>query len=193
MKQRINTLEHMLKNHYEKNKSPSHGWDHIQRVLGYALKLSKSEKPDMNILIPSVLLHDIDRGRKAHFDSSLPMRFLKKAGYSDEESKRIMECIEAHSTFSDKKPGTIEEKILFDADKLDSFGALGIARFFMFAGENSWDLKTALKNASKRISNLEGRGFYTEDAEKIGSAMAEYSVDFFKKFKEILRQHREFS
>jgi HD superfamily phosphodiesterase len=179
MNSQIRSLEKLLKEHYHKYKSPSHGWDHIQRTLDYALRISENEKPDLNILIPAILLHDIDRSEKEHFSSKLPEEFLKRAGFSKREREKIIRCIETHSTFSQKSPKTIEEKILFDADKLDSFGAVGIARFFIFAGENKWGLETALNDAFERIKNLERRGFYTKEAEKIGTEKVRNSLDFF--------------
>ncbi|MFC1837911.1 HD domain-containing protein, partial [Thermodesulfobacteriota bacterium] len=44
-------------------------------------------------------------------------------------------CVEAHRYRGDKIPRTLEAKILYDADKLDSIGAVGIGRAFLFAGE----------------------------------------------------------
>ena len=38
-------------------------------------------------------------------------------------------------TYRSKIPNSKEAKILFDADKLDSIGAIGIGRAFLFAGE----------------------------------------------------------
>jgi uncharacterized protein len=40
-----------------------------------------------------------------------------------------------HRYRNSHEPKTIEAKVLFDADKLDAIGAVGIARDFLFAGE----------------------------------------------------------
>ncbi len=47
----------------------------------------------------------------------------------------ILHCILHHRYRDGRIPQTLEAKILFDADKLDSIGAVGIARAFLFAGE----------------------------------------------------------
>ena len=46
-------------------------------------------------------------------------------------------CIASHRFRGTVAPETIEAKILFDADKLDVLGAVGIARCYIFAGEHS--------------------------------------------------------
>jgi uncharacterized protein len=46
----------------------------------------------------------------------------------------VAHAIEAHRFRSGPAPRTLEAQVLFDADKLDSIGAIGIARAFAFGG-----------------------------------------------------------
>jgi len=46
----------------------------------------------------------------------------------------ISHAIAAHRFRDDLQPQTLEAKILFDADKLDSIGAIGIARAYVVGG-----------------------------------------------------------
>jgi uncharacterized protein len=48
---------------------------------------------------------------------------------------QVVHCIETHRFRTKKQPESREAKVLFDADKLDSIGAVGIGRAFLFAGE----------------------------------------------------------
>ncbi|MDD3154105.1 MAG: hypothetical protein PHS41_04500, partial [Victivallaceae bacterium] len=49
-------------------------------------------------------------------------------------AERVRDCIATHRYRRGQMPDSLEGKILFDADKLDSLGAAGIGRAFLFAG-----------------------------------------------------------
>ncbi|MBP7792466.1 MAG: HD domain-containing protein [Candidatus Goldbacteria bacterium] len=129
---------------YLSSSKNSHNWDHTERVLKLALHIAKKEKADVFIVKMATLLHDI--GRLAEDDSNgeinhaiygaeLAEKILKKHKIEKNEIKKIVHCIKAHRFRGKTKPETKEAKCLFDADKLDSIGAVGIGRAFLFAGE----------------------------------------------------------
>lgn len=124
---------------------PSHGWDHVQRVLKNAMYIASTEPDtDLFILKTAAILHDISRkeqdraeGTFCHAErGSIKARnFLRNDGLDTEACEKIARCILTHRFRNSHVPETIEEKILYDADKLDSIGAVGIGRAFLFAGE----------------------------------------------------------
>jgi uncharacterized protein len=124
----------------------AHNLDHVFRVYNLCLLLSKFEQDvDLEVLIPSALLHDIARVEEskdktgeidhAILGSEIAVDILKKLEYDEEKIKKIKHCIRTHRFRSGNEPSTIEAKILFDSDKLDVIGASGIARTFMLAGQ----------------------------------------------------------
>jgi len=62
---------------------------------------------------------------------------LQKIGFSEDKIQKVQECIASHRYRGEQEPKSIEAKILFDADKLDSLGAIGIARAFAWVGRNN--------------------------------------------------------
>ncbi len=127
-----------------KNTGNSHDWDHTERVYNLCIYIGKKEKADLEILRFAAILHDIGReeeynlkGKICHAERSaeLTIGILKRYGFDEEKIDKIVHCIETHRFRGDKIPKTKEAKVLFDADKLDSIGAIGIARTFQFAGE----------------------------------------------------------
>ncbi len=46
-----------------------------------------------------------------------------------------MHCVASHRFRKGPVPESLEAKVIFDADKLDSLGAVGIGRAFLLAGE----------------------------------------------------------
>ncbi|MDR3237746.1 MAG: HD domain-containing protein, partial [Spirochaetia bacterium] len=128
-----------------KDVRPSHGFDHVQRVLENAKRIAAAEKDaDIFIVTAAALLHDIARneedmssGKICHAErgAALALDFLLSHGLESGRAGHISRCILTHRFRKNNAPDTIEAKILFDADKLDSIGAIGIGRAFLFAGE----------------------------------------------------------
>jgi len=142
-----------IKEAVEKELSCSaHDMDHVMRVYALALNLAKDEDVDMDIIQAATLLHDIARvkedndptGKTDHAILSAKMAapILIEAGFPEEKIKHIQECIVSHRYRTGNEPKTMEAKILFDADKLDTLGAIGIARGYVWVGRNSAKIYT---------------------------------------------------
>ncbi len=124
------------------NNDPAHDFEHVLRVYANAEKICIKEKVEKKLVLTSALLHDIvsfhktnKRSKTSSTKSAIKAKkILFKLNYSSYEIKIITDAIENHSFSKNKKPITIEGKILQDADRLDALGAIGIARTFAVAG-----------------------------------------------------------
>ena len=130
----------------DKSTCSAHNLDHVFRVYNLCLLIAEYEKNvDLEILIPSALLHDIARVEESRdktgeidhavLGSEMAEDILRNLEYEDVKIEKIKHCIRAHRFRTGNEPNTIEAKILFDSDKLDIIGASGIARTFMLAGQ----------------------------------------------------------
>jgi uncharacterized protein len=121
-----------------------HGPDHSERVLHTAITIGQKMTAHLAILAPAALLHDIGRteesqsqGKICHAQrgAEIAAPLLRDLSYADDDIVAICHCIRAHRFRGATKPESLEARILFDADKLDSIGAIGIGRAFLFAGQ----------------------------------------------------------
>lgn len=97
--------------------------------------------------MPDALLHDIARVKEikdktgeidhAELGSEMAGSILKDLGYKEDIIENIKHCILTHRFRSGNFPKTIEAKKLFDADKLDAIGAIGLSRSYMLAGQHN--------------------------------------------------------
>lgn len=135
----------------------AHDKEHIYRVLYNAMRIAKTEENvDMEILITACLLHDV--GRKEQFaDPKLchaivggdkAYTFLVEHGFDMAFAETVRKCIQTHRFRQSNQPESLEAKILFDADKLDVSGALGIARTLLYQGNMSEPLYVVLQDGS---------------------------------------------
>ena len=57
-------------------------------------------------------------------------------GWPDERIAAVKHCIRSHRFRDDREPpATLEAQVLFDADKLDAIGAIGVARAIGYAAQ----------------------------------------------------------
>lgn len=142
------------------NARGSHDWDHTQRVFNLCMHIGRVEEADLKVLEIAAYLHDVGRtfedvskGGICHAEKGAKMARELLATYpiSDGQKANIIHCIRSHRFRGNHQPETLEAKVLFDADKLDAIGAVGIARTFLFAGE----VGAKLHNPHMRLEDTE--------------------------------------
>lgn len=165
----------------------SHDRDHIERVVKLAVYIAKKEGADVEVVRKSAELHDIARDKPNHAVESakIAREILKKQGYSDEFIERVAHCIEAHSFSSGIEPKTLEAKVLSDADKLDAIGAIGVARAFIFSGENGRSIEETLKHFEEKLLKLKDL-LYTKTAKELAKERHEFLLRFYEQIKKEL-------
>ena len=191
----------------------AHDKDHIYRVLYMALEIAQSESQvNYDVLVTACLLHDI--GRKEQFanptlchaqvGSEKAYQFLIEQGFGAEFAEKVKHCIVTHRFRKNNPPQTVEAKILFDADKLDTVGALGIARSLQFNGAMSeplYSLKadgtvsdgvgdeqsSFFREYKFKLENIYSR-FMTESGARLAKQREQSAIDFYN---ELLRECSE--
>ena len=122
----------------------SHDWDHTLRVCRLCDHIGKSEGADLRVVRIAAFLHDIGRSRQdgtsggichAREGVRLAEPFLQGLPIDGARKRNILHCIASHRYRGEAVPRTLEARVVFDADKLDAIGAVGVARAFLFAGE----------------------------------------------------------
>lgn len=195
----------------------AHDKEHIKRVLYNALRIAKTESDvDYDVLIAACLLHDI--GRKEQFEnpqlchaivgSEKAYSFLVKHGFDNQYAEQVKQCIRAHRYRKSNEPKSLEARILFDADKLDVTGTIGIARTLIYKGIVSEPLYTLLPDGT--VSNGENditpsffqeykykleklySSFFTVEGKRLAKERQKSAVTFFNNmYEEVKSSYQE--
>ena len=199
----------------------AHDLEHIIRVYKMSLLLAERYPDiDIDVLKTAALLHDIARVIEdndntgvidhAVLGAEMSEKILTKLGYDKDKIKKILHCIVAHRFRSDHRPHSREAQILFDADKLDVMGAVGLARSYMIAGKygeriySDVDLDEYVRNNlldgvptgrikdislhapniefENKIKHIPGR-LFTDEAKKIALERVAFMEQFYTQLK----------
>ena len=122
----------------------AHGYEHVHRVYHLALHLAEQEQADGLIVGMAALLHDLGRTARgpmrSHEERSAKLAQKLLTGYElpHDTCHAILHAILAHSYRHGIEPATLEARVLYDADRLDSLGASGVMRWAMSAKHGRW-------------------------------------------------------
>ena len=189
----------------------AHDFDHVLRVMHLGVHIAAAEGADATVVRLAALLHDVPvpdgegylAARGAHHLAAADFAhaLLTARGLEPARVANVVHCIEAHR-FRDQtiQPQTLEARCLYDADKLDSIGAIGIGRAFAFAGAHGSRLwtepwRTAPPDASQpagadytpvhefvyKLQRLQAT-LFTGTAGDIAARRHQFMVTFFDQF-----------
>ncbi len=178
----------------------AHDREHIYRVLGNCIKIAENETDvDYDILLAAALLHDIGRNgkKKKHNEIGAEMaeEFLKSVDFPVDKIKPVCDAIRTHNNESYGKQTTLEAKILYDADKLDAIGIMGISRSLIGIGNYNHPMYI-IKNGKidtnedcetdtfvryyVRFLSKNYERFFTETAKRIADEQRSIDKQFFE-------------
>jgi uncharacterized protein len=203
----LDTVKHIAHKHFQDSRG-SHKWDHTLRVHRLCKHIGISEGVDMDVLLAAAYLHDIGRGYQDGFKGELchaeegarmAEPILEKLAFSEAQKNNILHCIRSHRFRGSPDPMTPEARVLFDADKLDAIGAVGVARAFLFAGEVGARLHnteadvedtepysvedTGFREFKVKLSKIKDR-MLTAEGRKLAEERHVIMVEFFNRFLE---------
>lgn len=185
---------------------PVHDFAHVLRVLTLARRIGKAEGVDMDIVETAVLLHDIHRIDEDHAGDPDADHAILAAEHARHILARldpapdpafieaVAHAIAAHRFRNTIEPETLEAKTVFDADKLDAIGAIGIARAYAYGarmGQRLWGEvpadypgdgpdHTPFHEFIFKLSHVHER-LYTNTGRAIAHERHAYMVDYFKR------------
>jgi len=193
----------------------AHDTQHVYRVLYTALDIAKFFEVDTEILITAVLLHDI--GREAQFKNNkidhaiigadMAYQFLLSINWNERRSNHVKDCISTHRYRNTNPPESIEAKILYDADKIDVIGTLGIARTLIYIGiteqplysvdqhgqvldGNEDEESSFFKEYSYKLKNVHNN-LFTSRAKEIAAKRLKGSIDFYEDIFSTVKDNHE--
>jgi len=194
---------------------PVHDFAHVLRVYRLAERIGPAEGADMEVLLAAVLLHDAaeaapdgegDRPTHHLASAEFARKRLAEEGWGLERLEAVVHCIRTHRFRGTEKPETLEARILFDCDKLDVLGAIGVMRAAAYAalagqplvGEPSELFKSSGQKEAgephtpyhEYLFKLSKVKFHTAAAREMADARGRYMAEFFERLRDETKGER---
>ena len=119
----------------------SHDFDHIVRVMALSDTLQAQEGGNLSVIWAAVAFHDIGQARErrhggdhAIIGAEMAGDLLTNTQFPQHAIPAVQEAIREHRMTGGIVPHSLEGRILYDADKIDCLGAIGIGRLYCITG-----------------------------------------------------------
>lgn len=185
--------------------SGGHDVQHTLRVRDNAVRIWSEEGGDRDIIVLAALLHDVDDRKLFGGDPRLctHARMVMGDDFDDRTKDAVCEIIRniSFKGTGTSVPGSIEGRIVQDADRLDAIGAIGIARTFAYGGSRGrniydpgegprydMDEETYFTNEGSSINHFHEKLLLlldllnTDSAKRIGRHRHEFMEAFLEEF-----------
>jgi HD superfamily phosphodiesterase len=131
----------------------THGADHCEKTTSLAMFLARSEGADETIARMGALLHQFHPEGAAQVDE-----FLISIDVAPNLRERIVHCVKCVEPTTIHAAKSIEAKVVFDADKLQTLGPYGLVREVAYrTRKKDIDFRVAFREAGilqKQMSSL---------------------------------------
>lgn len=130
-------LEEIVKERMSGIQDTAHSYGHVKRVCKIAMLLAEQEGADLELVRLGSMLHDVGRAvGEPHNETGakLARDILRERGYPEEIIEKVASIVFRHRQSLGLELETLEEKIVWDADKIDLIGVTGVLRAFHWAG-----------------------------------------------------------
>jgi len=154
---------------YYERAGGGHDFDHVLRVYATGEHIARAEGADLAVVRTAILLHDVAAAdsRTKHHEMGAARAERILAGRPADFVSAVKHAIEAHRFRCPPDPTTLEAKVVYDADKIDAIGAIGVARVFAYAGarpgtplwSDPWRTIAERLLAGKRVDERSGQGY----------------------------------
>jgi uncharacterized protein len=156
MEPSLKKLEDIVKQTMSELDGTAHSYAHVDRVVKIATILAEKEQADIELVQAAALLHDIGRAvGEPHNETGarLADKILKQStNYPKERIEKIVKTVLHHPIAFRDRLETLEEKIVWDADKIDLLGVIGIARIFHWLGKKPFE--TAVDTCFEELKSI---------------------------------------
>ncbi|MHC1605170.1 MAG: HD domain-containing protein [Candidatus Methanofastidiosia archaeon] len=191
------------------NSKPTHDWSHVLRVHKLCMHIGRKEGANLLVLSVAAYLHDIGRHHEendisichAEEGARIARKILEDGGACSDFIELVVHCVKTHRFRNNLVPKSLEAKVLYDADKLDAIGAIGIARAYAYAGEHNQKLITDFDSTERfdykinhsshspvkeykiKLSNIKNK-MLTSEGKRIAEERNRYMGAFFERLKD---------
>lgn len=168
---------------------PAHNWAHIYRDILNAIVVGEAEKADMGVVLPAITMHDIGflygaNGKTHGAVGAEKLREYLHNGniqYPPKIIESIADCIRTHKgSMHNESPGSLEAKVVADADLIEKFGPIGVYQNIRTFTEFNWPLEKNLARATE-IFNLT---LETPTGRSIAEKGRQFVADFYNELAE---------